>query len=149
MYIECTSILKIGFDAYISSYTCHTQMPQWSCSGWFKSSKLCLFLKVLDKWCNMSHELLSLFCRLLDVRHAQQSPTEIRLMLVFEYIDQDLSTYLQRCPSPGLGPERIRVGNTGQKGTPIENIYMVDPNFIHRKHSITELFFIELCRQIC
>jgi len=29
-------------------------------------------------------------------------------MLVFEYIDQDLSTYLQRCPSPGLGPERIR-----------------------------------------
>lgn len=46
--------------------------------------------------------------RLLDVRHAQQSPTEIRLMLVFEYIDQDLSTYLQRCPSPGLGPERIR-----------------------------------------
>lgn len=46
--------------------------------------------------------------RLLDVRHAQQSPTEIRLMLVFEYIDQDLSTYLQRCPIPGLGPERIR-----------------------------------------
>lgn len=108
-----------------------------------------IFLKVLHKLSNMSHELLSLFCRLLDVRHAQQSPTEIRLMLVFEYIDQDLSTYLQRCPSPGLGPERIRVGNTGQKGTPIENIYMVDPNFIHRKHSITELFFIELCRQIC
>lgn len=50
--------------------------------------------------------------RLLDVRHAQQSPTEIRLMLVFEYIDQDLSTYLQRCPSPGLGPERIRVCNS-------------------------------------
>lgn len=71
-----------------------------------------IFLKVLHKLSNMSHELLSLFCRLLDVRHAQQSPTEIRLMLVFEYIDQDLSTYLQRCPSPGLGPERIRVGNT-------------------------------------
>ncbi|KAK6182669.1 cyclin-dependent kinase 6 [Patella vulgata] len=46
--------------------------------------------------------------RLLDVRHSQLNETEIRLMLVFEYIDQDLATYLERCPSPGLGPDRIR-----------------------------------------
>lgn len=44
MYIEYTSILKIGFDAYIGNYTCHTQMPQWSCSGWFQS-KLCYFFE--------------------------------------------------------------------------------------------------------
>ncbi|XP_041371365.1 cyclin-dependent kinase 6-like [Gigantopelta aegis] len=45
--------------------------------------------------------------RLLDVRHSQLTDTEIRLKLVFEYIDQDLSTYLERCPSPGLGPYKI------------------------------------------
>ncbi|KAK3106220.1 hypothetical protein FSP39_015485 [Pinctada imbricata] len=46
--------------------------------------------------------------RLLDVKHTQQSPSEIRLLLVFEYIDQDLAMYLERCPNPGLGPDRIR-----------------------------------------
>lgn len=46
--------------------------------------------------------------RLLDVRHSQATANEIRLMLVFEYIDQDLSTYLEGCPSPGLGPDRIK-----------------------------------------
>lgn len=29
--------------------------------------------------------------------------------LVFEHVDQDLATYLERCPSPGLGPDRIKV----------------------------------------
>lgn len=46
--------------------------------------------------------------RLLDVRHTQATANEIRLMLVFEYIDQDLATYLEGCPSPGLGPDRIK-----------------------------------------
>ena len=35
--------------------------------------------------------------------------SEINLTLVFEYVEQDLATYLERCPSPGLGPDRIRV----------------------------------------
>ncbi|XP_064610265.1 cyclin-dependent kinase 6-like isoform X2 [Liolophura sinensis] len=45
--------------------------------------------------------------RLLDVIHDQLGKKDIQLMLVFEYIDQDLSMYLDRCPSPGLGPDRI------------------------------------------
>ena len=47
--------------------------------------------------------------RLLDVSHNNVTDREIRVNLVFEFIDQDLSTYLARCPSPGLGPDRIRV----------------------------------------
>ena len=33
-------------------------------------------------------------------------------MLVFEHIDQDLARYLEKVPSPGMGPDRIRVGTT-------------------------------------
>lgn len=29
--------------------------------------------------------------------------------LVFEHVDQDLATYLDRCPAPGLSPDRIKV----------------------------------------
>ena len=48
--------------------------------------------------------------RLLDVCYGViSSNAEINLTLVFEYVEQDLSTYLQRCPSPGLGPDRIKV----------------------------------------
>lgn len=46
--------------------------------------------------------------KLLDVGHTNIADKEIRVNLVFEYIDQDLATYLQRCPPPGLGPDRIR-----------------------------------------
>lgn len=49
--------------------------------------------------------------RLLDVCPGQQNAPErcFFLYLVFEHMEQDLATYLERCPSPGLGPERIRV----------------------------------------
>lgn len=30
------------------------------------------------------------------------------LFLVFEHVEQDLATYLERCPSPGLGPDKIK-----------------------------------------
>ncbi|CAG5124169.1 unnamed protein product [Candidula unifasciata] len=46
--------------------------------------------------------------RLLDVHHQTLSAQDICLSLVFEFIDQDLNTYLERCPPPGLGPDRIR-----------------------------------------
>ncbi|XP_025080840.1 cyclin-dependent kinase 6-like [Pomacea canaliculata] len=46
--------------------------------------------------------------KLLDVGHTNVTDKEIRVYLVFEYIDQDLAAYLQKCPSPGLGPDRIR-----------------------------------------
>ncbi|XP_070174896.1 cyclin-dependent kinase 6-like [Littorina saxatilis] len=46
--------------------------------------------------------------KLLDVSHNNITDREIRVNLVFEFIDQDLATYLAKCPSPGLGPDRIR-----------------------------------------
>lgn len=46
--------------------------------------------------------------RLLDVRHTPAINGEIHLKLVFEFIDQDLATYLEGCPAPGLGPDRIK-----------------------------------------
>ena len=33
---------------------------------------------------------------------------EMVLYLVFEHMDQDLNLYLQHCPPPGLGPDRIK-----------------------------------------
>ena len=41
--------------------------------------------------------------------HGPISNNEMHLMLVFEHMEQDLSSYLEKCPSPGLGPERIKV----------------------------------------
>jgi hypothetical protein len=32
------------------------------------------------------------------------------LYLVFEHVDQDLNSFIERCPAPGLGPDRIKVG---------------------------------------
>ncbi|XP_054724923.1 cyclin-dependent kinase 4-like [Uloborus diversus] len=46
--------------------------------------------------------------RLLDICHGPRLESEIILYLVFEHIDQDLSTYLERCPKPGLSPEMIK-----------------------------------------
>jgi len=46
--------------------------------------------------------------RLLDICHGQRLDREMVLYLVFEHMDQDLNLYLQRCPSPGLGPDRIK-----------------------------------------
>ena len=34
------------------------------------------------------------------------------LYLVFEHVHQDLATYLEKCPAPGLAPDRIKVGET-------------------------------------
>lgn len=48
--------------------------------------------------------------RLKDVFHGRSSgrSNELRLMLVFEFIEQDLAQYLEHCPAPGLGPELIK-----------------------------------------
>lgn len=53
----------------------------------------------------------SLRCRLLDICHGPRLEHEQQLVLymVFEHVDQDLATYLERCPSPGLSAERIKV----------------------------------------
>ena len=50
-----------------------------------------------------------MFYRLKDVFTGMKNTNELRLMLVFEYIEQDLAQYLEKCPPPGLGPDLIRV----------------------------------------
>ncbi|KAL8599779.1 hypothetical protein ACOMHN_040489 [Nucella lapillus] len=46
--------------------------------------------------------------KLLDVSHNTITDREIRLNLVFEYMEHDLASYLAKLPAPGLGPDRIR-----------------------------------------
>lgn len=46
--------------------------------------------------------------RLLDICHGQRLDREMVLYLVFEHVDQDLNTYIEKCPSPGLGPDRVK-----------------------------------------
>ncbi|GFQ79118.1 cyclin-dependent kinase 4, partial [Trichonephila clavata] len=51
--------------------------------------------------------------RLLDICHGRKLENERQMLvyLVFEHVDQDLATYLERCPSPGLSPEKIKWSN--------------------------------------
>lgn len=49
--------------------------------------------------------------RLMDVCATQRSNQETKVTLVFEHVDQDLKTYLERTPAPGLSPDRIKVRN--------------------------------------
>lgn len=46
--------------------------------------------------------------RLLDICHGQRMDREMVLYLVFEHVDQDLNHYIEKCPPPGLAPERIK-----------------------------------------
>lgn len=47
--------------------------------------------------------------RLLDICHGQRREREMSLYLVFEHVHQDLASYLEKCPPPGLAPDRIKV----------------------------------------
>lgn len=47
--------------------------------------------------------------RLMDVCATQRSDQETKVTLVFEHVDQDLKTYLEKAPASGLSPERIKV----------------------------------------
>lgn len=53
----------------------------------------------------------SVFYRLMDVCATKRSDQETKVTLVFEHVDQDLKTYLERAPAPGLSSECIKVGN--------------------------------------
>uniref|UniRef100_H3C1K9 Cyclin-dependent kinase 4 n=1 Tax=Tetraodon nigroviridis TaxID=99883 RepID=H3C1K9_TETNG len=46
--------------------------------------------------------------RLMDVCATQRSEQETKVTLVFEHVDQDLKTYLEKAPAPGLPPGRIK-----------------------------------------
>jgi cyclin-dependent kinase 6 len=48
--------------------------------------------------------------RLVDICHGDRRPgdREMVLYLVFEHMEQDLAVYLERCPQPGLGEDKIK-----------------------------------------
>lgn len=48
--------------------------------------------------------------RLLDICHGcyHRPHGQLDIFLVFEHVEQDLASYLEKCPSPGLGPDIIR-----------------------------------------
>lgn len=45
----------------------------------------------------------------MDVCATPRSDQETKVTLVFEHVDQDLKTYLEKAPAPGLAPDRIKV----------------------------------------
>lgn len=47
--------------------------------------------------------------RLFDVCTVSQTDRETKLTLVFEHVDQDLTTYLDKVPEPGVPTETIKV----------------------------------------
>ncbi|XP_053725021.1 cyclin-dependent kinase 4 [Synchiropus splendidus] len=46
--------------------------------------------------------------RLMDVCATQRSDQETKVTLVFEHVDQDLKTYLEKAPVAGLSPDHIK-----------------------------------------
>jgi len=48
--------------------------------------------------------------RLVDICHGDRRPgdREMVLYLVFEHMEQDLAVYLERCPQPGLGEDKMK-----------------------------------------
>ncbi|NXY26721.1 CDK4 kinase, partial [Atrichornis clamosus] len=51
--------------------------------------------------------------RLMDVCASARSPHEAKVTLVFEHVEQDLKTFLEKAPAPGLPPDTIKVGPGG------------------------------------
>ncbi|KAI1229798.1 hypothetical protein IHE44_0010801 [Lamprotornis superbus] len=51
--------------------------------------------------------------RLMDVCASARTPHEAKVTLVFEHVEQDLKTFLEKAPAPGLPPDTIKVGTGG------------------------------------
>lgn len=71
---------------------------------------MCLRFKVCLYWFLYTY----LFCsfsllRLFDVCTVSRTDRETKLTLVFEHVDQDLTTYLDKVPEPGVPTETIKV----------------------------------------
>lgn len=49
----------------------------------------------------------------MDVCATSRTDRDIKVTLVFEHIDQDLRTYLDKAPPPGLPVETIKVSGGG------------------------------------
>lgn len=59
--------------------------------------------------------------RLFDVCTVSRTDRETKLTLVFEHVDQDLTTYLEKAPDPGVPPETIKVLSHQQINLSIDN----------------------------
>jgi len=46
--------------------------------------------------------------RLLDICHGRRMERHLEVFLVFEHVDQDLDVYMKNCPSPGIGPDKVK-----------------------------------------
>ena len=68
------------------------EIISWKTMGWLKE----LFFSI----------------RLLDICHGQRREREMSLYLVFEHVHQDLASYLEKCPPPGLPQDRIKVNTS-------------------------------------
>lgn len=51
----------------------------------------------------------------MDVCATARTDRETKVTLVFEHVDQDLRTYLDKAPPPGLPVETIKVGRVGRR----------------------------------
>lgn len=76
---------------------------------WFGETvyRFCFELSVGTPFTKTSHVISH--GRLMDVCATQRSEQETKVTLVFEHVDQDLKTYLEKAPAPGLAPGRIKV----------------------------------------
>lgn len=52
----------------------------------------------------------------MDVCATARTDRETKVTLVFEHVDQDLRTYLDKAPPPGLPVETIKVSRAGRHG---------------------------------
>jgi len=46
--------------------------------------------------------------KLLDICHGPRLDLEMVLYLVFEHVEQDLAAFVQKCPPPGLPPDKVK-----------------------------------------
>lgn len=72
--------------------------------------------------------------RLMDVCATSRTDRETRVTLVFEHVDQDLRTYLDKAPPPGLPVETIKVRGVGRRreryiGAPAVVVSGMAPSF--------------------
>lgn len=65
----------------------------------------------LQQWQSVIIIPLFSWYRLFDVCTVSRTDRETKLTLVFEHVDQDLTTYLEKAPDPGVPPETIKVNH--------------------------------------
>lgn len=93
---DCSTFGKLFF--FFIPYTVrnlngHIWAARYVCQYWFLYTYLFSFPSL----------------RLFDVCTVSRTDRETKLTLVFEHVDQDLTTYLEKVPEPGVPTETIKV----------------------------------------